>query len=442
VLRQALVSVVAVWFCACSITAFSQSDNLLSRARSLLDAGKAPEAFAILEPQTEKRAGDPDFDYLLGVAALDAKRPGIAVIALERALIARPDHPQARAEIARAYFELGETRTAQQEFESVKRSGVPPAVAATIDKYLDAIGKRLEGATVVRGFVEAGVGMDSNINNATGSSQIALPAFGGAAFTLNAAGQRQHGIYSSVGGGLNVSTPLASDLRLLAGVSGTMRSNGSKDNLDTRVLDGNLGLAWELDPRNLLSAGIQVQQFDLDNKRFRTSAGVNGQWQHNLADDRQLSVFGQYSDLSYPGQDLRNADRMVAGVGYVQAFPGNWSPVGYVTGYIGREQERAQNVAFLGHVLQGARAGITLKPADNLGINLNLSHESRHYGGQEPLFLTGRVDRQLDLRASLDYALRRDITVSPFFGYTENQSNIVINKYGRKVFGVTVRMEF
>ena len=439
---KAVTRALVVVLLSLPLTLVAQTDDLLSRAKALIDNKKGQEALALLEPLTEKRAGESDFDYLLGVAALEAGRPGIAVIALERVLIARPDHPQARAEIARAYFELGETRTAQQEFESVKRAGVPPAVAATIDKYLDAIDKRLAGGPTVRRFVEASVGADSNINNATGSSQIALPAFGGAAFSLNAAGQRQHGFYTTLGGGINVSMPLTPDLKLLTGLSATVRNNGSKDTLDTTILDGNVGLAWEADPRHLLSATIQAQQFELDGRRFRNSAGLSGQWQYAIADDRRVSLYGQYTDLAYPGQDLRNADRMLAGVGYVQALPGDWTPVVFLSGYAGREQERAQNSGFLGHVLQGARAGISLKPADSLGINFNISHESRHYGGQEPLFLTGRVDRQLDVRVGLDYEVRRDLTVSPFISYTENQSNIVLNKYGRKVFGITVRMEF
>ncbi len=420
----------------------AQSNDLLSRAKSLIDTRKATEALALLEPQTEALSGNPDFDYLLGIAALDAGRPGIAVLALERVLMVRPEHAQARAEIARAYFELGETKTAQAEFESLKRGGVPTEVAANIDKYLDAIGKRLAGGPVWRGYIEATAGTDSNINNATGSAQIAIPAFGGAVFGLNAAGQRQHALFTGLGIGLNLSAPLKPGVRLLAGASAALRMNGSQQDFDTSTLDANVGAAWEVDARNLVSASAQLQQFGIDNRRFRTAAGVSGQWQHAFAEDKQISLFAQYSDLQYPGQDLRNADRLVAGVGYVQAFPGAWSPVAFFSGYMGGEQERASNVGFLGHVLQGVRAGIALKLSDSLGANVSLSHEARHYGGVEPLFLTGRVDRQTDLRIAADYTLRRHLTLSPFVTYTENESNIVINRYGRTQVGATVRMEF
>jgi hypothetical protein len=43
-----------------------------------------------------------------------------------------------RAEIARAYLALGETQTAAQEFETVKKQGVPADVSMTIDRYIAA----------------------------------------------------------------------------------------------------------------------------------------------------------------------------------------------------------------------------------------------------------------------------------------------------------------
>jgi hypothetical protein len=177
-----LYRVLAAVIFALPVCAMAQSNDLLNRAKSLIDTRKATEALALLEPRTEALSGNPDFDYLLGMAALDAGRPGIAVLALERVLMVRPDHAQARAEIARAYFELGETRTAQAEFESLKRGGVPTEVAASIDKYLDAIGKRLAGGPVWRGYIEATAGTDSNINNATGSG---FYSSGGLNFSAN-----------------------------------------------------------------------------------------------------------------------------------------------------------------------------------------------------------------------------------------------------------------
>ena len=158
----------------------------LEQALSLLGAGDAEQAYLLLAPDEETEAGNPNFDYLLGLAALDSGRPGRAVFALERVLAADPTHARARAEIARAYFQLGELDTARGEFEAVKLQGVPPQVAEAMQRFLTAIDQRVDGnRRMLRGYIEAGLGYDSNINSATDQRNIAVPAFGGLIFTLS-----------------------------------------------------------------------------------------------------------------------------------------------------------------------------------------------------------------------------------------------------------------
>ena len=114
-------------------------DATLVQAKQLMDKRDAAGAYKLLKPLEDERAGQPDFDYLLGIAALDVGRNTEAVFALERVLAVNPDHVQARAEIARAYSQLGEMETARREFETLRKQPMPPEAAATIQKYIDAI---------------------------------------------------------------------------------------------------------------------------------------------------------------------------------------------------------------------------------------------------------------------------------------------------------------
>ena len=98
-----------------SSNALSQ-DATLDRARGLIQANQGRAAYELLAPLEQQRAGDVEYDYLLGLAAIDAEQFTRAVFALERVLAMRPEHPQARAEIARAYFLMGENKAARQEF--------------------------------------------------------------------------------------------------------------------------------------------------------------------------------------------------------------------------------------------------------------------------------------------------------------------------------------
>ena len=141
------------------------ADEVTDKAKALLGANKGGEAYQLLEPLESARAGDRDYDFLLGLAALEAGQNTRAVFALERVLALDPNNTRARAEIARAYLALGETQTAQQEFETVKRQGVPADVSMTIDRYI-AAARRIEdqNATLITGYMEASVGYDTNVN--------------------------------------------------------------------------------------------------------------------------------------------------------------------------------------------------------------------------------------------------------------------------------------
>ncbi|RPH60942.1 MAG: hypothetical protein EHM83_13735, partial [Burkholderiales bacterium] len=119
--------------------------RLLAEARRLIATGQADSAFGALDARVADYAGDPEFDYLLGLSALDSGRPGQAVMALERVLMVRPDFLQARAEIARAYFAIRERENARREFETVAAQRIPDEARRVIGRYLDAI-RRIDDA--------------------------------------------------------------------------------------------------------------------------------------------------------------------------------------------------------------------------------------------------------------------------------------------------------
>ena len=90
-------------------------NTLLNQARAHMADGNPQAAYDLLRSQEASLAGDPGFDYLLGIAAMDSGHLTHSVFALERVLAVEPDNLLARAEIARVHLMLGELRTSQQE---------------------------------------------------------------------------------------------------------------------------------------------------------------------------------------------------------------------------------------------------------------------------------------------------------------------------------------
>lgn len=415
------------------------ADQVLNRAKRLLEQKQPSQAYELLLPLEANRAGSPDFDYLLGIAALDSGHRERAIFALERVLAVQPDNALARAEIARAYLAVGEKDTARREFENVKREPIPAEARATIDRYLSAI--TAAETTQVQGYIELGVGTDSNVNSATSQSQIALPSFGGLIATLNSAATKQSDNFTTVTGGFNFTRKLNDRWSLVGGIAGNAKMNQHRDQFDTATVDGNLGARWAAD-NDALTLATQLQSFEVDNSRYRDSRGLIGQWQHNLDERRQVTGYTQYAQLRYPTQSIRDANRGIAGVAYAQAFSSRTSPVLFLSAYGGKEKEIADGVPHLGHEPVGIRIGGQFKPTEGWIVFGGVNYEQRRYGGPEPIFLVTRKDKQIDLRLGASYLMRAGTTLIIQVVDTDNKSNIDLYRFRRQVGTVSVRFDF
>ena len=172
-------------------------------------------------------------------------------------LAVQPNSAPARALIARAYFNLKETQTAKREFEIVRKQDVPPEVALTIDRFLDAIA-RIEDAqrVTVRGYVEVGIGYDSNVNSATSDSQVAVPsAVGPLIFTLNASSREQEDTFINFGGGLNIRAPLTKSFSLFGGLAYSYKNNVHEKHFSTYYYDWNVGGSYKTSAQYLHPGG-------------------------------------------------------------------------------------------------------------------------------------------------------------------------------------------
>ena len=434
--RKTAVIGVAALFVLLQSLAFA--DQITDRARFLLQQKDPQAAYRLLEPLESQRAGDPEYDYLLGIAALDSGERERAVFALERVLAVNPNHAQARAEIARAYFLLGEKENALREFQNVRATNPPEAVKQTIDRYLSALGA---SPTQFSGFLEIGVGWDSNVNSATASNQIAIPALGGIVATIAPSGVRIHDTFTTVGGGVSFVHGFTPEWAVVAGAAVNGKFNTHQSDFSTGTVDGNLGLRWSRG-REAVTAGYQGQDFRVDNDDFRRSNGVVAQWQHSYSENSQVSLFVQEADLSYPTQSTRDARRTIVGIAFGYGWDTPRKPVVFGSLYGGSEKQKEADQPQLGHKPVGGRLGGQLSMGANAVLFGLVSYERRVYGGDEPFFLVTRRDKQADIRLGMNYALRPGWLLVPQIAYTDNQSNIDLDKYGRTVISLTLRKTF
>jgi tetratricopeptide (TPR) repeat protein len=421
--------------------AYAEVDALVSNARALLDQSQAQKAFDLLEPQEAARAGDPDFDTVLGIAANETGQYTRAVFALERVLSVQPGNSRARAELGRALFSVGDTKASRQVLMETKQDNIPAEAAATIDQFLQAIDRTEEAArSSVKPFLEASIGYDTNINSGPGNPNVAVPAFGGLIFTLNNAGVETKDAFVTLGGGLSARYVVDPRWSLIGNVSGNARVNAKYNDFNTGQVDVNAGASYRYD-KHEFSGVVQAGTYTVAGSRARDQQGLVGEWTYRIDGFRQWSTYIQWGDLTYPGQSLRDATRTVIGTSYAHVFRDS-NVIVFGGGYVGTEKERAAGVPHLGHDLVGLRAGAQKTLSNAVALFGSLSYEDRKYGGTDPLFLVTRHDKQWNLNLGLNWAPAKLWRVTPQLTLTSVKSNVAISDYNRSMFSVTVRRDF
>lgn len=416
------------------------ADSLLVQGQQLIEAGKYQEAYALLAPQEEARAGNETFDLLFGIAAVNIGQNTRAIFAFERVLSVDSNNARARAEIGRAYLSVGEPQSARIELQNAKQLGVPADVAQTIDSLLSAV-DRLEsrGKTAVHGYLEGSFGYDTNVNAAPAVSTIAVPAFNNLPFTLSASSQAQKDWFASIGGGVNFSTPINDQLNIIGGVSGTQRVNRTVSDVNMLNADSNLGAMYTFGA-DVYSLNLQYSTIYLGGSGYREAVGFSAQWQHNLDARNQLSAFAQYSDLTYDGQSIRNANRWVAGGSYAHAWRDG--TVGYGSAYLVQEDTHDGGASYLGLKGYGLRIGAQTNMDEKTILFGSLVYEKRNGDANDPTFLTTRNDEQYIANVSISHQLKKDLKLTGQYSYTDQRSSIALYQYDRNMISLTLHQDF
>lgn len=159
----------------------------MQEAAALYRARRFSDALKLLSANENEFAGDSQFDYQLGVAALEAGQPAIAQQALERAVLVRPDFPGAWIDLALAHARLGDVGAALQIVEHVEASfSVPLPLHAQLmhlraelkqpRQSLDINPASLLGAR--SGYLQLSSGRDTNANLGLASGIFTLTPIG------------------------------------------------------------------------------------------------------------------------------------------------------------------------------------------------------------------------------------------------------------------------
>lgn len=421
----------------------SWADAILKQAEVLLNNKQIVQAYDILAPLEEQRAGDPSYDYIYGMVLLEAGEASRAAFAFERCLGAEPNNGPCRVQMARTHIALGETTSSRKELETVKEYNPPPEVQNLLDRYLG-ITKQVEDnkKRQINSFIEMGMAYDSNINSATENSKIAIPSFGNIPIFLTIPHRETSSVLKTQAGS---SLQYAFDPDLIALVEGNFNyyTFFDNNNFDYYTLDANAGLLKNIGNYSV-QGKLQLQTMGLDGQAYRDVMGLLTQVQKPIGETSQIAAFGQYNQLRYDTQKARDANRLTLGVAYSQQLEWRFSPTFYTSFYTGQENTTDSQFDYFSNNFTGLRLGGSINYQDNLRFNGHLSFETREYDQRNPFlpFSEERQDTETSIELSATWSITGKYRLQPRYNYSQNNANIAINDYKRHVVGVDLHLDF
>ncbi|MFP5430049.1 MAG: tetratricopeptide repeat protein [Gammaproteobacteria bacterium] len=284
---------------AAALATPAYADDLLQQADQLLSQQKGAEAYALLAPQEDLRAGDPDYDVLLGRAALASSRHTEAAFAFERCLAVDPKNGPCRINMAQAHMLMGETESARLELKTIEQYSPPPEVQALVSQYMGLLAtQEQKKERQVQVFAQLALGHDSNVNSATDARQVAIPLFGNLLFDMLPGSREQDDNYAQLEAGASLRQSLSPAWSLLADASVSQRQHQDIDALDSLILQASAGGAWRTGASQVVLKAT-AQDYQLDGDDYRQILGGMVQYIHSPSDITQVSAFLQVADIGY-----------------------------------------------------------------------------------------------------------------------------------------------
>ncbi len=401
--------------------------------------GKPADAFALLEPLEADLAGDQGYDYLLATAALQAGNPSRATFIYERLLAVNPNLIGVRADMGRAYFQMGDLARAKLEFEAILTiTNLPPDLRTAVETYLSALEKLdQDSKRVITAYFEMGIGRDNNVLSQTSATSILV---NGATSALGETDRKRADSYMSYALGAELIQVLDDSMSLYVGGDLRGRANNKIDTADNHSADGRGGLQYA-SGAHLWRGGLSFGHYSLDNTGIRDTTGINLDWRYLLNGNNQLSVNGLVQSLRYQPQSQKTEDydHYALTLGWTHVFAPTTVAVFNLLG--GSEEARSTRLDGDKNYA-GVRATFQHSFTQSIGGFLTTGYQQGTYALYNTLYGVNRKDSLADAAIGLVWSLPDRWSVRPLLSLTRNRSNADIYTYSRRDASVSLRKDF
>jgi len=415
---------------------FADSDReLLNRASDLLQQQNPQSAYRILEKHEDKYAGWWEYDYLLGVAALESGKANLAIFSLQRALAMNPNLVGAHLDLGRAYYEVNELVPAKAEFNLVLTKKPNKKVNAVARNFL----RRIENKSSPVRFsfqytLESIAGYDSNANSATDEK-----TFNG--FDLASENIRTASSFLTLKASTVMHAKMSKKNSFDLGASFSQRENHKISQVD--YINASVNVGWKYRHKYAeQSIGGQFSRTNIANNLESKVSAMNFGLRFRLINDADLRFNSSFSYNQHDeSQSNRNAIQTMLGANIFKKGIQRYHPSMTGSLIIGENIPRSSKSS-QGKSLKGGRLGLQkVFPKysyTKVRIDGGLLY-SNYKNVQDGISSEKRADQLTDISLTLSVRILKSWETSIKSSYSQNKSNIDLYKYTRISGAFSVR---
>lgn len=416
-------------------------DPALEALDALTQQNRFPEAYARAQELLPEYEGDPDFDFLYGLAALETGRPNEAVFALERVAFNHPEELRVKLELARAFFQIRNFGASRNLFQEVLDSNPTENVRRNIQAYLDQIDASERAiAGSFNWYINTGIGSDSNINSATELGVISTPI---GDVELNPGGKAIDDNFFDIGAGLNYIRPLTKTSAINFDAGYSLHNNLDSDDFDIGVLSGQASYAHLVNSLRL-SYGLRGQIVELDGEEFQRSGSLIATLQRSPGNGWSQALTGawtavRFDDAINSNADLRDVDQWLVS-GILGKATGAFNHA--VSLYVGTEEPSGAGTRDNAQDFYGIAFSEQFQFRPGHTPYLRVSYHSSENKAPHVFFGKSREDDIFSTSLGWVWRANPNINITTDLTYTENDSNLELFSYDRLKFQTGLRYQF
>jgi tetratricopeptide (TPR) repeat protein len=446
-----------ILLCASSVICFfvtanavlaAETESPASEIDSLISLEQYQQAYDLGNAALAEWEGDPEFDYVYGLAALESGNTNESVFALERVAATSPDaglRSLARLDLARAYFVTNNLDASENLFNTVLASNPPPNVQQNIEIFLQLIESRRNARQpTVNWTLSTSVGSDSNANSATSNGLIDTPLIG--QIELDPAGQETADNFSNTMLSMAYEYPFNRNQSMNFALNLARLDNIDTDQFDIDNVRGELSYNWGNEV-NRFRHGISVGKVNLDQSGFQDSFALNSSWQRAGANGWYQSLSGSYTQIRYDTSNggalnaLRDVDQALI-TGGVTKIAGPLTHT--VSLYTADESPVAATGGdHNGRSFTGLAYSLLYRMNAQHTPFLRTSFQTVEHDSQHPVFFnTIRSGETTSATVGWFWQVARNFVVTGEAAFTDNSSNIPLFDFKRFRYQAGLRYQF